>query len=299
MDNLRLPVSVVITTYNDAEYLEQALNSVIKQTILPTEVIIVDDGSETNKAERIVGEKFWGTPLDLTYYRKNNGGPSSARNYGLKCSRQKYLAFLDVDDRMLPENLESKFKLIDSLPNNYFSVYGSYIISRNNKEANYRDYDGAPPTSLIGRRDGIPGCVYSYLFRRDLLDEVGGFDEELTHNEDFDLLIRLIKKGHYCRGSTGPGLYRNYRPGSLTRNTKYYEVYNAVSLFLSKAQDNDYFSEEELNKRRKSNSLSLARKLFLGGKPKGHVKSALLEAFSYSKPSSYKEYLAYLFCKII
>ncbi|WP_227368694.1 glycosyltransferase family 2 protein [Halomonas sp. M20] len=298
MANPKAPISLIITTYNDAEYLNKALESALNQNKQIAEIVVIDDGSENDDAEKVVKKYKNGVP-DIVFFKKENGGPSSARNLGIQKANQEYITFLDADDYMLPCNIENLYSSIKDLSDDYFGVYGNYINSRTKKQVIHCDFDGIPSTSLVGRNEGIPGCVYSYLIKRNKLLEVDGFDEELTHNEDFDLLIKLLKKGYCVKGSVGAGIYRNYRPGSLTRSDKAYANYQAVSIFLDKAEANNYFSEKELNKRRKANELSLAKKMYKNKQPKYEINKILRRAFLYARPENYREYIAYAFSKIL
>lgn len=94
-------VSVIIPFYSKEDWLHSAVDSVLKQTYKNTEIIIVDDGSLENKDNHI---KFIDSRVKL--YRKENGGPSSARNYGMTIAQGKYIAFLDSDDMWVDSKLE-------------------------------------------------------------------------------------------------------------------------------------------------------------------------------------------------
>ncbi|MEW6186166.1 MAG: glycosyltransferase family A protein, partial [Thermodesulfobacteriota bacterium] len=96
-------VSVIIPTYNRAEFVIQAVESVFKQTFADFELILVDDGSsdETRAALEPYSDC-------ITYLYQSNRGVSSARNLGLKIAQGKWLAFLDSDDLWLPEKLEGQ-----------------------------------------------------------------------------------------------------------------------------------------------------------------------------------------------
>nr|WP_299242836.1 glycosyltransferase family A protein [uncultured Halomonas sp.] len=298
MASPKAPISLIITTYNDAEYLNKAIESALHQNEQIAEIVVIDDGSKNDDAERVV-EKYKNSIPNIVFFKKENGGPSSARNLGIQKASQEYITFLDADDYMLPCNIENLYSAIKVLPKDYFGVYGDYISSLTKKRVKHCNIDGIPSTSLVGRDQGIPGCVYSYLIKRSMLLEVDGFDEKLTHNEDFDLLIKLIKKGYRIKGSVGAGIYRNYRPGSLTRSDdKVYANHQAVSLFLDKAEKYNYFDEKELKKRRKRNKLTLAKKLRKRKNSSHEVKKALNEAFSFAQPEGIREYTAYLFSKL-
>src|ERR1700689_4721182 len=86
-------VAVVVTTYNDAEFLREALASVLLQAPVPNEIIVIDDGSAVDPAP-IVAEFSM-----ATLFRKANGGLASARNVGLNAASSAFITFLDADDR--------------------------------------------------------------------------------------------------------------------------------------------------------------------------------------------------------
>ena len=93
-------ISVIIPTHNRCELLRRALLSVFAQTLLPTEVVVIDDGSTDNTATMIRTE----FPA-VSYYYQENSGVSSARNLGIQHTTGDWLAFLDSDDEWLPEKL--------------------------------------------------------------------------------------------------------------------------------------------------------------------------------------------------
>lgn len=290
--------SIVITTYNDAEYLHQAIDSLLSQTVLPAEIIIVDDGSANDMAESMVKKHFPETAF-IRFVKKINGGPSSARNLGVALATSDYVAFLDVDDAWLPDNLENKLNQFKSCSASYFGVYGSFLSSNTGRPTPFMICDGKPPVDKIGMPTGFPGGAPAYLFRRSALFSVGGFDESLSINEDFDLLLRLIKDGWLCKGDATPGFVRNRREGSLTRNDKLQVNYQRINDFLDKAERCGYFTAKEIIRRRKLNNLVLARALKAAKQPACEIKSALQSAFKQIGPVNTKEWLAYFYMKVL
>src|SRR3990172_2985097 len=100
--NMPLPlVSVVIPTYNSAQFIGEAVRSVLEQTYSHHEVIVVDDGSTDNSEDvlRLFGER-------IQYIHQENRGPSAARNGGIRLAKGDYICFLDADDLWLPGELE-------------------------------------------------------------------------------------------------------------------------------------------------------------------------------------------------
>jgi glycosyltransferase involved in cell wall biosynthesis len=92
-------VSIVIACYNQAHFLDQAIESALAQKYIKREIVVVDDGSTDNTREIACRN------LAVHYIQQENAGPSAARNMGVKSSRGEYLVFLDADDRLLPDAL--------------------------------------------------------------------------------------------------------------------------------------------------------------------------------------------------
>ena len=100
-------ISVVIPVYNGEKYIAKAIQSVVDQTLPPHEIIVVNDGS-TDASASILAELAQKYPIQ--YYQKENGGQSSARNYGVRVSQGDLIAFLDQDDVWYPNHLEELVK---------------------------------------------------------------------------------------------------------------------------------------------------------------------------------------------
>lgn len=197
-------ISVVITCYNHGRYLGQAIESVIRQTYVNREVIVVDDGSTDNTAE--VARRY-----DVRYHYKENAGLSAARNTGMELCKGNHVLFLDADDLLMPETLEISIGLLMEHPDWAF-VSGNYI---------WIDCAGQPIDNGIAR--GIPvekdhyeallrsnyiGMHGTVLYRRDLLTGIGGFREDLNAVEDYDVYLRLAKDHPVgCH----PGVMAEYR----------------------------------------------------------------------------------------
>src|ERR1700722_10743616 len=114
-----MTVTVVITTYNYARFLGDAISSVLNQTRRADEIIVIDDGSTDDPAAVVRG--FAGVRL----IRQENRGRSAARNVGLKTCTTRHLVFLDADDRLLPNALETGLGWAAAKPECAF-VYGAH-----------------------------------------------------------------------------------------------------------------------------------------------------------------------------
>lgn len=261
-----LPISVIVPTYNDGDYLRNSVLSIVDQTRPPEKLVVVDDGSQPNTASQIVEEiKIKNFATEIIYVYKENGGPSSARNVGLEYVDTPFVAFLDSDDRMLPGSLGTMLKALEKLPSDYFGVYGTHIDKSTQKHYPYGDFDGSVPPALVGRKHGVAGGVHTYLFKTRCLNEVGNFDESLVNNEDFDLIIRLLLRGWKCRGKVVSVFERNYRENSISRPADPYKAYVEVNKFLLKAEKYNYFTAKELQSRVRGVKFTLAKNYYRNG----------------------------------
>lgn len=181
------PATVVITCYNHGRFLAEAIESVLTQTFRPVEIIVVDDGSTDDTAA--VCQRY---PTVRTIYQ-DNAGLSAARNTGLGAARGDLVAFLDADDLLAPEAIATGVTALADNPAWAF-VYGGHIgvdagrrpIWEQRPEQGAKDYE-----SLL-RRNGI-GMHATVLYRRAVLQKVGGFDTSLRASEDYDMYLRIAR----------------------------------------------------------------------------------------------------------
>ncbi len=188
-------VSIVIPTYNYAEYLAHAIRSVLAQTLADWELIVVDDGS-TDDTASVVAEF---EDARIRYVYQDNRGPSAARNYGLDLARGEYFTMLDADDWLAPNSLADRAVLLDQYPH-YGAVYSDGYIC---------DPDGRPlqrlsenrPANYVGDvfselvRVNFFGTLSPVMARRRVLTEFRiRHDESNVFVEDWDFLIRLAER---------------------------------------------------------------------------------------------------------
>ena len=209
-------VSVVIPTYNTpAAFLREAIDSALGQSYRPLEVVVVDDGS-TDDMEW-VPEAYGGR---LTYLRKSNGGPASARNAGIRRAAGDYLAFLDADDCWEPEKVALQMPLFERAPD--VGLVYARIAKVNEQGASL---PSSPTGPLYAGRifhqlfmnNFIPACTV--MVRRRCMDDVGLFDETpaLISVEDYDLWLRLAERYDAAYVDRPLARYR-VRSGSVSRD---------------------------------------------------------------------------------
>ena len=183
-------VSVIIPSFNRASVLPRALDSVLAQTHVAAEIIVVDDGS-SDGTNALVERDYPGVKL-LT---QGNQGVSSARNAGASVSTGEWLAFLDSDDEWLPEKLSHQFACARDNP--HISLIHSDEIwirrgARVNQMRKHRKSGGQIFEYCLPRCVISPSAV---MISKALFDRLGGFDEDLPACEDYDLWLRAC---HQC-----------------------------------------------------------------------------------------------------
>ncbi|MHB0960555.1 MAG: glycosyltransferase [Pirellulaceae bacterium] len=208
-----LLVSVVIPCFNHAQYLGEAIESVLAQTCQDFEIIVIDDGSTDATPE--VARRY----PEVHYLRQTNQGLSAARNAGIAASRGPYLVFLDADDRLVPEALSAGLRCIQDHGECAFVSGGHRRID----EAGAVIQQPTPPqiendhylALLRGNYVGMHGAV---MYQRSCLVACGGFNTRLAVCEDYDLYLRLARSHSVrCHGSV-VAEYRTYT-NSMSANT--------------------------------------------------------------------------------
>lgn len=179
-------VSVIIPTYNRAWCLAEAIDSVLSQTFEDRELIVVDDGSTDN------------TPALLSHYgnrlrclRQANQGVSAARNHGIKAAGGELIALLDSDDNWQPDKLARQVAFFDTHPEAMICQTEEIWIRRGvrvNPKHRHRKPSGWIFEASLALCLVSPSAV---MMRRELLEEMGGFDESLPACEDYDLWLRI------------------------------------------------------------------------------------------------------------
>lgn len=182
-------VSVILPTFNRGWIVSEAIESVLLQTFEEAELIVVDDGSTDNTPE--VLECFKDHIISI---KQENSGVSAARNTGMAHARGRYFAFLDSDDLWLPEKLSEQISFFRSQPDALICQTEEIWI-RNGLRVNPKERHKKLSGDIF-----IPSlalCLVSpsaVMIKRELIDEVGGFDEDLPACEDYDLWLRISRK---------------------------------------------------------------------------------------------------------
>lgn len=186
-------VSVVVPTYNRPQYLRAAIDSVFAQTFTDWELIVADDGSESETAAYLAA---LASPPKVKVLRlAHTGNPGAVRNAACRAARGEYIAFLDSDDVWLPEKLGLQVASLRSHPQRGWSHTAFAVIDesgellRGARARWWPAVEGWILESLIRMEPVI--ATSSLIVRRRLLEQVGGFDLKQRMCEDYDLYLRF------------------------------------------------------------------------------------------------------------
>ena len=182
-------ISVVIPTFNRRQTIGRSIDSVLNQTLFPSEIIVVDDGS-TDGTSDYIESNF----PSIRLLQQPNKGVSLARNMGIRSSNSDWVALLDSDDEWFPKKLEKQVMTLSQSPDIKF-CHTEEIWIRNGVRVNqmkkHQKYGGHIFNKCLDMCRISPSSV---LFHQSILDDVGYFDKSLKVCEDYDLWLRITAK---------------------------------------------------------------------------------------------------------
>ena len=181
-----MKISVVIPTYNRIALVERAIDSVLRQSIKPFDIIVVDDGSDDGTSE-MIKKKY----RSINLVQQQNSGVSAARNNGIKHAKGDWIALLDSDDEWTEKKLENQVNRLIKNPDYHF-CHTNEIWIRNgvrvNQKKRHQKYGGYIFDKCLDICRISPS---STLFKKNILEHVGWFDTQLPVCEDYDLWLRI------------------------------------------------------------------------------------------------------------
>ena len=214
-------VSVIIPSYNHEDYVVGAIRSVLEQSYRPIELIVVDDGSKDESWARITAYRDE-TGGAFEAYRKPNGGVSSALNFGIARSTGAFIAVLASDDYFLPGKLERQMAAFAELDASWGIVHTSAF--NDHGDGKLVDITGLYPPAvgacfvdLVSLR--AVAVAPSVMFRREVYDSVGGFDETLVA-EDLDFYASVAARGFLFHFIPEPLLVKRHTGRNLGLNVE-------------------------------------------------------------------------------
>lgn len=228
-------VSVVIPVYNREETIARCIDSALSQSYDNLEAIVVDDYSKDGTVSVIEGA--FKNSIKLIKHKENKGG-SAARNTGISKAEGKYIALLDSDDVWKPNKIKHQVKLLEARDERYIGSYtDAEYISQGFISTALKNIIGSSSweescsvEGILSLNDKIGGAS-TLLIKKSIVDEIGGFDPEFDRHQDYEFLIRCLKKGNMIRVPINYVIKfeSNYADASTIEQSK--------SLFIDKFSD--------------------------------------------------------------
>lgn len=201
-------ISCIIPVFNGEAFVGEALDSIFAQTLLPAEVIVVDDGSGDGTAD--VVRRFGGR---VRYLRQENAGPAAARNRGVEAASGGLITFLDADDVWLEEKLARQAQIFAKRPELEIlltHVRNFWVEELRAEEESMQDHPLTAPA--------LPGYVtQAMMARRHVFDTIGPFNEDLRVGEDTDWFLRAFDRGAFLDVLPDVLVLRRFHEGNLSR----------------------------------------------------------------------------------
>ena len=214
-------VSVIVPTFNRCDTLAESLDSVYRQTYRPIELLVVDDGS-TDPTESVVTEwaaRRHSADFQVRYIRQDNAGAPAARNRGLALCAGAFVQFLDSDDVLLEHKL-SQAMGVYAQDSGLDMVYSSWLVEGNGVTRHMLGPDLEEDCS-------VSAVVMHYLttfaplYRRELLEHIGGWNVDLVCSQDRDLCTRAVSVIRRAKRFTDPGcIYRLHLSSTSISSTR-------------------------------------------------------------------------------
>lgn len=188
-------VSIIIPSYQSADFVSTAIDSCLSQTYSNIEIIVIDDGS-TDDTHNILTKYI--DSKEINYIYQYNRGLSGARNTGLKIANGEYIQFLDADDTINPQKIQLQVDYLTTHPE-HIGVYSDYVIQKNNQSIHY--LRGYPVGNLFEYvcYSNFVMPVHTVLLNAKNLPF---FDETLKQGEDRDFWLNLFQDSTHTFGFT-------------------------------------------------------------------------------------------------
>ncbi len=202
----RSDIGVVITTHNYGHYLAACLESVLSQTLLPRQVVVVDDASEDNAADVVAAFS------DVAYCRVNFRNGNRARNFGFLKISTSYVAFFDADNVMMPRFLDVLYGALQEVPHAIFAYGDRIVFADDDTQQGEREVSG--PFDVRRLRAG------NYIDLAALIrsDRFPGFDPAVRRYQDWDLWLNIaLKQGGIGQYVPEPLFYYRVHPHSVSQ----------------------------------------------------------------------------------
>ena len=238
---VNMELSIIVPVYNVEKYIRECLDSILKIKNINYEVLIINDGSPDN-SQKIIDE-YCKKDVRVKSFIKENGGLSSARNYGLEKAQGEYIWFVDSDDLVVASEFEKFFK--EAINSNKDFILGNCYTFKDGEKINYKElnkkeircYDNKE--KIYFELKGLPG-VWRVIYKNKFLKKMGiRFKEKITAEDVLFnyLILNRTKSLKYI--DTTFYLYRINREGSITTSHSKELAKNKILIANILAKDNN------------------------------------------------------------
>ena len=220
-------ISVYITSYNKEQFLFQAINSVLNQSLKPDEIIIVDDNSQDNSRGIIKGFVSNYPKLIHPVFNERNLGISKSRNIAISHCTRELITFVDADDYFFPVKIETELKLIKN--GNYNCVYSNHVFvdEFGNENGLFSSENDQPAEGNVFKENFSRSFhvssgtnFHNEMFYKSCAQDIGLYDEKIKIWEDWDFRIRMSKNFQYGYCPNVNSAYRKLENGLHNSGTE-------------------------------------------------------------------------------
>ena len=232
-------VSVIVPVYNVEKYLEKCLNSLVNQTLENIEIIIVNDGTKDN-SEEIIKKFIEKYPQKIVYLKKENGGLSDARNYGMPYAKGEYIAFLDSDDYVEKDIYKEMYELAKK--ENSDMVECDFLWEYPNK---IREDIGQVYNGKREMLEKVRVVAWNKLIRRSILEKTQiQFSKGLRY-EDVEFTYKLIPHLNKVSFLKKPYIHYIQRENSIinVQNERTKEIFTVLDNVIDYYKENNFYNE--------------------------------------------------------
>jgi glycosyltransferase involved in cell wall biosynthesis len=273
MEDKRPLVTVIMPAYNAGKFIRETLDSVIRQTWPCLEVFVIDDGSSDNTPD-LAREYESGF---LRVIEQKNSGACVARNKGLELSTGKYIQFLDADDVLSPDKIESQVKILEKYPE-YIGVCptvhfmnGEDYLSMKPRDESYWIHDTDDPADFLLRLYGGDGERWmvqtsAWLTPSTITRAIGPWNESLLLDQDGEYFARAVLASKGIRTSGGINYYRRFSMGGNI-SAKANKVENLRSALLALELKAEYLGAHTRSERFQQAMATLYQEIAINAYP--------------------------------
>ena len=273
--------SIIIPCYNQGHYLSDCLDSLLTQTYSNWEAIVVNDGSQDNTSEVTINYQKTDSRIHLA--EKENGGLSSARNFGIQKTKGDRFIFLDADDFLYPNCLEKIAAVAELSTSDDLIQYGYTYVKEDGKAILSHTKASKKEAIIPDIFKSNLGPCHSICISKVLTEAAGLFDETLKSVEDWDFWARAVKAGGKQKTMPDVLVYYRYSKNSMSRNP--FVMFNALKTVIERGpvKDNRITIDSSFNKDYNFDTQEVLNKVLIRSIGVGVMQGNIDETLSFFK----------------